>query len=85
MQVGVGGSGICTWLCRLGPDPESANAASSPGAWFKYTTGEGGLRVPLIVTTTGMKESRVEQGLGQVTHIAATICSVANSAPIAPG
>lgn len=42
---------------------EFANAASSPGALFKFNSTEGGFRVPLIVTAPGMEKSRVEHGL----------------------
>ena len=65
--------------------PEFANAASSPGDWFKFTAGEGGLRVPLIVAVPGMKSSRVDRGLSYATDVTATIYDYANSAPIAPG
>jgi arylsulfatase A-like enzyme len=65
--------------------PEFANAASAPGAWFKFTSAEGGLRVPLIMTMPGMKSRRVEHGLSYVTDIAATIFDFAASGPPAPG
>jgi hypothetical protein len=65
--------------------PEFANAASAPGAWFKFTSAEGGLRVPLIMTLPGMKSRRVEHGLSYVTDIAATIFDFAASGPPAPG
>jgi arylsulfatase A-like enzyme len=65
--------------------PEFANAASSPGAWFKFTSAEGGLRVPLIMTIPGMKGPRVEHGLSYVTDITATILDFAAASPPAPG
>ena len=65
--------------------PEFANAASAPGAWFKFTSSEGGLRVPLIVAAPGMSSRRVEHGLSYVTDVAATIYDFAASAPAAPG
>lgn len=65
--------------------PEFANAASSPGAWFKFNSTEGGLRVPLIVATPGSSAGRVAQGLSYVTDITATIFDFANSAPPAAG
>jgi arylsulfatase A-like enzyme len=65
--------------------PEFANAASSPGAWFKFNSTEGGLRVPLIIATPGSSTGRVAQGLSYVTDITATIFDFANSAPPAPG
>ncbi len=64
--------------------PEFANAASSPGAWFKFNSTEGGIRVPLVMAGPGVNERRVEQGMTYVTDIAATIYDFANSAPLAP-
>jgi arylsulfatase/uncharacterized sulfatase len=59
--------------------PEFANAAAAPGAWFKFTSAEGGLRVPLIVSAPGMDSTRVEHGLAYITDIPATIYDYATS------
>jgi arylsulfatase/uncharacterized sulfatase len=65
--------------------PEFANAASAPGAWFKFTSAEGGLRVPLIISAPGTQGGRIADGLGYVTDVPATIYDFARSAPPGPG
>lgn len=62
--------------------PSFASASASPLAYFKFYTGEGGMRVPLIIAG---KPLAIEPGLTSAfawaTDIAATLLSFANVAP----
>ncbi|MFN0049850.1 MAG: arylsulfatase [Cytophagales bacterium] len=53
--------------------PEFANAVSSPFSYFKYYTGEGGLRVPLIVSGKNMPKNQRTNTFSFFTDIAPTI------------
>jgi arylsulfatase/uncharacterized sulfatase len=59
--------------------PEWANATSA-GALYKFTTGEGGLRVPLIIAGPGIAQQRIEARTF-VTDIAPTLLERAGVAP----
>ena len=52
--------------------PEWASAAATPGAWYKFYTTEGGIRVPLIVTGPGIEPKRIDSP-AMVTDIAPTL------------
>jgi arylsulfatase/uncharacterized sulfatase len=57
--------------------PEWANAAASPGAFFKFYASEGGLRVPLVISGVGMDGSRRVGALSVVTDVTPTILDLA--------
>jgi len=57
--------------------PEIANAVASPFSYFKYYTGEGGLRVPLIVSGTGIPKNKTSGAFSFFTDIAPTIYDLA--------
>ena len=56
--------------------PEFASAIAAPFSYFKYYTGEGGLRVPLIIT--GLKEPnhQIDNSFCFITDIAPTIYDI---------
>ncbi len=53
--------------------PEFANAVSAPFSYFKYYTGEGGLRVPLIVSGKDIPKNQKSNAFCFFTDIAPTI------------
>jgi len=53
--------------------PGWANGLSAPFSFFKYYTGEGGLRVPLIISGKGIPESKRTDAFCFFTDIAPTI------------
>lgn len=53
--------------------PEFANAVSSPFSYFKYYTGEGGLRVPLIISGKNIPKNRRSNAFCFFTDVAPTI------------
>jgi len=53
--------------------PEFANAVSSPFSYFKYYTGEGGLRVPLILSGKNIPKNQRTNTFCFFTDIAPTI------------
>ncbi len=53
--------------------PEFANAISSPFSYFKYYTGEGGIRVPLILTGKNIPKNQRTNAFSFFTDIAPTI------------
>ena len=57
--------------------PEFANAAASPGAFFKMQAGEGGLRVPLIFAGRGVARKGATDAFSYITDIAPTILDLA--------
>jgi len=65
--------------------PSFASAAASPLAYYKFYLGEGGLRVPLIISGVplqrGSRAGRVEHAFTWVTDIAPTILELTSSAP----
>ncbi len=63
-----GGKGFFGYL-----GPEFANALSSPFSYFKYYTGEGGLRVPLIINGKNIPKSQQTNAFCFFTDIAPTI------------
>jgi arylsulfatase/uncharacterized sulfatase len=52
--------------------PEWAAAAATPGAWYKFYSTEGGIRVPLIIAGPGI-EQKVIDSPAMVTDIAPTL------------
>ena len=61
--------------------PEWANAAASPSNFFKFYAGDGGLRVPLIVSGGGLKATRKTDARSFVTDIAPTLMAMAGVDP----
>ena len=66
--------------------PSFASAAVSPLAYYKFHTGEGGLRVPLIIAAPGRDDFRAQQNsispaFAWVTDITPTILSLAEVSP----
>jgi arylsulfatase A-like enzyme len=58
--------------------PNYASAAASPLSFFKFYTGEGGLRVPLVVSGPGIKaRTGFENAAAHVTDITPTILALA--------
>ena len=62
--------------------PNFASAAASPLSYFKFHTGEGGVRVPLIMSGPGVEsQSGFQNAAVHVTDIAPTILAMANVEP----
>jgi arylsulfatase/uncharacterized sulfatase len=58
--------------------PSFASASVSPLAYFKFYAGEGGMRVPLIISgMDGAQAGSLNQGFAWATDIAPTILSIA--------
>jgi arylsulfatase/uncharacterized sulfatase len=53
--------------------PEAANGMASPFSFFKYYTGEGGIRVPLIINGKGLPQGTRSNAFCMSTDIAPTI------------
>ena len=62
--------------------PEWANATAT-GSLYKFTAGEGGLHVPLIIAGPGVTQQRID-ARAFVTDIAPTLLERAGVAPSAP-
>lgn len=60
----------------IGPEFASANAA--PGSFFKLYAGEGGIRVPFIVSGEGIPALGTVNGFSFITDIAPTILGIAD-------
>lgn len=60
-----------------GIGPESAAALVGPFSFFKYYTGEGGLRVPLVMAGPGIPQGEVSGSFCFITDIAPTIYDIA--------
>jgi len=59
-----------------------ASSAASPLAFYKFWLGEGGMRVPLIISGKGIHEKgKITAALAHATDIAATILEIAGVAP----
>ncbi len=72
--LGEEGSFVCI-------GPEWASAAASPGAYFKWQVGEGGLHVPLIVAGPGVAGARRLRALSFVSDVTPTILDLAGVDP----
>lgn len=57
--------------------PEFASACAGPSSFFKFYAGEGGLRVPLIMSGPGIPQGKSESAFCRVTDITPTILSLA--------
>ncbi|MEL6534923.1 MAG: arylsulfatase [Bacteroidota bacterium] len=66
--------------------PEYASALAAPFSYYKYYTGEGGLRVPLIMMGPGLPKQQTDGTFCFLTDIAPTIYELAGLSPEAnPG
>ena len=66
------------------PGPSWASASASPLATYKFYSGEGGIRVPLIISgVAGMPQNQLNGGLAHVTDIVPTLLDLARV--VAPG
>ncbi len=62
--------------------PSFASAAASPLAEYKFWAGEGGMRVPLIISGDGITEKgKITNAFAYVTDIAATILEISGVNP----
>ena len=57
--------------------PEFASACAGPSSFFKFYAGEGGLRVPLIISGAGIPQGATQSAFCRVTDITPTILSLA--------
>lgn len=65
--------------------PEWASASASPLSLFKFHAGEGGIRVPLIVSGPGVQARGVQPQFAMVTDIAPTLLDLAGVEPLGEG
>jgi len=63
--------------------PGYASAIAAPFSHFKYYTGEGGLRVPLIMSGPRLPASQIDPALCFITYIAPTIYDLLGLSPSA--
>ena len=56
--------------------PEFASAAAGPSAMFKFYAGEGGLRVPLIISGQNIPKGQKEKAFSFITGILPTILDI---------
>ncbi|MEM6319302.1 MAG: arylsulfatase [Bacteroidota bacterium] len=57
--------------------PEFASAAAGPSAFFKFYAGEGGLRVPLIISGANLPHQQKKRAFSFVTDVTPTILDMA--------
>jgi len=57
--------------------PQMASAAAGPSSFFKFYAGEGGLRVPLIISGKGIPRSQKRSAFSFVTDVTPTILELA--------
>ncbi len=60
--------------------PSWASAAASPGAFFKFWAGEGGVRVPLIVSWPGkFPAGKIDSSFAHVKDVMPTLLEISNT------
>lgn len=60
--------------------PSWANAAASPGTFYKFYAGEGGVRVPLIVSGPGLRgQGTIEHSFAYIKDIVPTILQLSGT------
>jgi arylsulfatase A-like enzyme len=60
--------------------PSWANAAASPGTFYKFFAGEGGVRVPLIITGPGLSSQHaIERSFAHIKDIVPTILGLSGT------
>jgi len=62
--------------------PEFAHALASPFSFFKYYTGEGGVRTPLILSGKNIPEGQRSNAFCFVTDIVPTVLELAGMEPV---
>ncbi len=60
--------------------PQFASAAAGPSSYFKFYAGEGGVRVPLIVSGVNLPQGQQKNALSFVTDVTPTILDIAGVA-----
>jgi arylsulfatase/uncharacterized sulfatase len=64
------------------PGPSWASASASPLSTYKFYAGEGGIRVPMVVSVPGStRQNHIENALTHVTDIAPTLLDLAQIKP----
>ena len=53
--------------------PDWAKAAASPGTFHKFYAGEGGVRVPLIISGPGIEQAKIKKSFAHIKDIVPTI------------
>ena len=61
--------------------PSWGSAAASPLNTYKFYGGEGGLRVPLVISGKGMQQNQISRAFTHVNDIVPTLLAVAGVAP----
>jgi arylsulfatase/uncharacterized sulfatase len=59
--------------------PNWANAAASPGTFYKFYAGEGGVRVPLIVSGPSIQKNIIENGFAHIKDIVPIILQLSST------
>ena len=72
-QSRLGGPGYYGFI-----GPEMASAAAGPSSFFKFYAGEGGLRVPLIISGATIPKAQKRSAFSFVTDVAPTILALAD-------
>ncbi len=62
--------------------PEFAHALASPFSFFKYYTGEGGVRTPLIISGKNIPKGQQSKAFCFITDIVPTILELADMEPV---
>jgi len=57
--------------------PQFASAAAGPSSYFKFYAGEGGVRVPLIISGAHLPKSQKKNAMSFVTDVTPTIMDIA--------
>lgn len=57
--------------------PQFASAAAGPSSFFKFYAGEGGVRVPLIISGANLPQGQKKHALSFVTDVTPTILDIA--------
>ena len=57
--------------------PQFASAAAGPSSYFKFYAGEGGLRVPLIISGSNLPKGQKKDAFSFVTDVTPTILDIA--------
>ncbi len=64
--------------------PQFASAAAGPSSYFKFYAGEGGLRVPLIISGSNLPQGQKKDAFSFVTDVTPTILDIAGVTTLNP-
>ncbi|MFT6810920.1 MAG: arylsulfatase A-like enzyme, partial [Saprospiraceae bacterium] len=64
--------------------PEFASASASPSALFKFYAGEGGLRVPLIISGPSIPSGKTIDALSMIADITPTVLGITGTPQVTP-